>query len=48
VEQLDDVLLGHPVSNHVVQLHINVLGPRIANVVLQPRCSQLRCCLVKP
>ena len=32
VEQLE-VLLGDPVSNHV-ELHINVLGPRVADVVL--------------
>ena len=37
VEQLE-VLLGDPVSNHV-ELHINVLGPRVAHVVLHDVAS---------
>jgi hypothetical protein len=37
VEQLED-LLGDPVSNHVV-LHINVLGPRIVDVLLHDVAS---------
>jgi hypothetical protein len=36
-EQLED-LLGDPVSNHVV-LHINVLGPRVVDVVLRDAAS---------
>ena len=37
VEQLE-VLFGDPVSNHV-ELHINVLGPRVADVVLHDAAS---------
>ena len=37
VKQLED-LLGYPVSNHVV-LYINVLGPRVVDVVLRDATS---------